>query len=113
MTRNKKPYFPNNWKRLKDAPDDAFYDPDMGPLSFEEFMDWKISGWELSSSHCCIIRETNLKTGKVFEHTYKRPKAAMAKIDSLIAAGESEFIVCDESQVSHLEPKYNDEDDSV
>ena len=37
----------------------------------------------------------------------------MAKIDALMKAGESEFIVCDENQVSHLEPKYNDDDDSV
>ena len=53
MTK-KKPYFPNNWKQYKDAPASWF-----DQILFEEFMDWKIAGWEMPSSVVCMIRETN------------------------------------------------------
>ena len=50
---------------------------------------------------------------KKFIDTLVSQWGQITKTDALIKAGESEFIVCDESQVSHLEPKYNDDDDSV
>ena len=61
----KKPYYPNNWRQWKEIPDEFLYAP-----TFEEFADWKLSGWELPSSICCIIRETTAK-GKVKEYTIK------------------------------------------
>ena len=102
----KKPYFPNNWKKLKDVPDELFEN-----IDFEDFMDWKIGGYEIPSSVSCIIREQNLKTGKVKEHVYQRSSAAQRKIKELMEAGESEFVVCDEDNVHHLYPKYLDEED--
>ena len=56
----KQPYYPNNWRAFKDAPDETFE-----TLTFDEFMDWKIGGWELPSSCNYIIREQNLNTGKI------------------------------------------------
>ena len=56
----KAPYFPNNWKKFKDAPPEMFT-----PHMFIEVMDWKVAGWELPSDVCCIIRATHLKTSKV------------------------------------------------
>ena len=44
-------YYPNNWEHYKDAPDEMFE-----PHTFEEVMSWKVAGWELPSSVCCIIR---------------------------------------------------------
>ncbi len=102
----KKPYFPNNWKKLKDVPEELFEN-----IDFEDFMDWKIGGYEIPSSVSCIIREQNLKTGKVKEHVYQRSSAAQRKIKELMEAGESEFVVCDEDNVHHLYPKYLDEED--
>ena len=102
----KKPYFPNNWKKLKDVPEELFEN-----IDFEDFMDWKIGGYEIPSRVSCIIREQNLKTGKVKEHVYQRSSAAQRKIKELMEAGESEFVVCDEDNVHHLYPKYLDEED--
>ena len=61
----KKPYYPNNLKALKDAPVEAFES-----IEYDEFMDWKISGWEIPSSVACVIREENYVTGKITEHVY-------------------------------------------
>ncbi len=70
----KKPYFHNNWQLYKDA-DESFF------LShtFDEFMEWKLGGWELPSSVCCIIRETDPKTKKVKEHVYSKKAKAEDK----------------------------------
>ena len=104
MTKKKKPYFPNNWKAIKDAPDDAFYNADMGPLTYDDFVDWKITEWELPASVACIIRVTNRKTGKIKEHVYSKPKAAVNFINKLMTEGH-EFTICDENQVQLLQPK--------
>ena len=105
MTKKKK-YFPNNWKRLRDVPASYFE-----PIAFDEFMDWKIGGYEIPSSVKCIIRETNLSTGKVKEYTYSRYGDAQNKIDDIISKGESEFVVCDEEEIHYLYPKTLDDDD--
>ncbi len=39
--------------------------------TWEEFEDWKLRGWEIPSSVCCIIRATNTK-GKVKEYVYQK-----------------------------------------
>ena len=106
MMSKKKKYFPNNWKRLKDVPASYFE-----PIEFDEFMDWKIGGYEIPSSVKCIIRETNLSTGKVKEYTYSRHGDAQNKIDDILKKGESEFVVCDEDEIHYLYPKHLDDDD--
>ena len=105
MTKKKK-YFPNNWKRLRDVPASFFE-----PIEFDEFMEWKIGGYEIPSSVKCIIRETNLSTGKVKEFTYSRHGDAQNKIDDILKKGESEFVVCDEEEIHYLYPKHLDDDD--
>ena len=102
----KKKYFPNNWKRLRDVPASFFE-----PIEFDEFMDWKIGGYEIPSSVKCIIRENNLSTGKVKEFTYSRHGDAQNKIDDILKKGESEFVVCDEEEIHYLYPKTLDNDD--
>ena len=68
-----KPYYPNNWEAYKAAPDEAFV-----PHTFEELMSWKVAGWDLPSSVCCIIRaETK---GKVKEFVYQKQYAAENKV---------------------------------
>ena len=74
-------------------------------------MDWRVCGYEIPSSVSCIIREQNIKTGKIKEHVYQRSSAAQRKIKQLMETGESEFVVCDEDNVHHLYPKYLDEED--
>ena len=92
MTRQK--YFPNNWRKFKDAPDDAFYTP-----TFEEFTQWKLAGWELPESVVCIIRAE--EKGKVKEYVYQRPHAAEEKVLQLIESGVT-FTVCDPEAIHEL-----------
>ena len=102
--KKKKPYLPNNWKAIRDTPAEYFEDPEK-PLTFDEFMEWKLGGFELPSSHVCIIRTMNINTGKVKEYAYKRPKAAKNKLVKLMERGDLEFTICDEDNVHLLTPK--------
>ena len=103
MTKKKQRYFHNNWRAIKDTPAELFGLP-QGHLSFEEFMDWKVAGWELPSSVCCIIRETDTKTKKVKEHVYSKRSYAMKKIEDLMQA-QKEFTIVDEYQVHQMYPE--------
>ena len=104
MTK-KKPYYHNNWRHYKDCPDKFFI-----PLPFDEFMNWKIGGWQIPSSVACIIREDNYVTGKVTEHVYKRQGDAKNKARAIMEAGESEFIVCSKDAVHVVYPLEYEED---
>ena len=90
-----KRYYPNNWEAYKEAPDEMFE-----PHTFEEVMSWKVAGWELPSSVCCIIRAKT--KGKVKEFVYQKQHAAENKVKSLKADGV-EFTVCTD-QVIHFVP---------
>ena len=96
----KPPYFPNNWKRFKEAPAELFE-----THTFEEIMDWKIAAWELPADVCCIIRATNLKTRKVKEHVYKRQHAAEAKVTEYMNKLTHEFVVCTHDTIHYVHPE--------
>ena len=107
--KKKKPYFPNNWSAIANAPSEYFES-----LPFDQFMDWKMKGWELPSSISCIIREHNLNTGKVTEYVYERQSAAERKAREIMNEGESEFLVCGYDEIHHMQPKYlEDYDDPL
>jgi len=99
----KKEYYPNNWQEYKDCPDSDFI-----PHTFEEIMSWKVGGWELPSSVCCVIRVTNIETKKVTEHVYQKRSAAQSKVDQLIDMPGIEFTVADHEAIHHLAPVTND-----
>ena len=107
MPKKKRKYFPNNWKAIKNAPSEYFED-----LPFEEFMDWRGEQWQLPSSIECIIREQNIKTGKVKEYVYVTKGHAQRKVNSIMRKGESEFFLVDKEGMHHLFPKelFNDRD---
>ena len=104
----KKKYFPNNWQAFKDQPEQFFV-----PLDFEDFMDWKINGWEIPSSVACIIREQNIKTGKVTEHVYSRLGNANKRANKIMKEGKSEFLVCTHDDIGHIYPKQLKREDSI
>ena len=111
MKKRKKKYFPNNWRAIKETPSECF-ETDQ-PLLFDDFMEWKMEGWELAASHCCVIRETNTKTGKIKEHTYTCPKKANKKLLKLMDK-EREFIIADRNQLTEMQPEWvKDDDDST
>ena len=72
-------------------------------------MTWKVAGWEIPASVYCIIREMNLKTGKVKEHTYQRKHAARAKVEQLLSTPDTEFVVADQDSIHYLFPGDHDE----
>ena len=104
----KKPYFHNNVKALMDVPAECF-----DSIDFDEFMDWKIGGWELPSTCNYIIRERNLNTGKVKEYVYQKPSAAKKKLEERMSSGDCEFVVADHDNVHILTPKWEDYDDPL
>ena len=101
--KQKQPYFPNNVEAIREAPDAFFM-----PIPFDEFMDWKIGGYELPSSINCVIRERSLKTGKVKEYVYSRPTAAKNKLEKRMQEGEYEFTVCNGEAIHLLTPMEED-----
>ena len=104
----KKPYFPNNWEAINDAPAECF-----DSIPFDEFMDWKICGWEIPSSVACIIREKNYVTGKVKEYTYSRVSAAQKKARKIMDEAQSEFLVCTAEQVHLMYPAMGDKEEDL
>ena len=99
----KQKYFPNNWRRYKDSPDDFFSLGGNVYHTFEDIMDWKVGGWELPSSVCCIIRVEHKDTGKVKEYVYSNAKSAVKFCNKLMEQGH-EFTIVDEEQVQQMVP---------
>ena len=95
----KKRYFPNNWQEYAQASDDNFI-----PHTYEEIMSWKVAGWELPASVCCIIRVNDLTTKKVTEHVYQKHSAAQKKVNQLLSTPDVEFTVVDHDSIHHLSP---------
>ena len=94
---NKKKYYPNNWDLVNSAPADFF-----PRISYEEFMDWKVMGWEIPSSVCCIMRAEDRVTGKISEHVYSKPGAAKNKIEKLLPT--SNVTVAEHEAVHLMKP---------
>ena len=100
-------YYPNNWQAIADTPSNMFETVD-----FEEFMDWKMEGWDVPRSVYCMIRSRNCKTDKVREYVYSSKHAASNKLKQLIDAQENELTVCTHDYVSFMKPaKYITEKD--
>ncbi len=104
----KKPYYPNNWKAIKDAPHQFFT-----PIEYKEFMDWKMLGWEIPSSIQCIIREQNLKTGKVKEYVYHKMANANKRCAKIMDEGKSEYTICTHEDLANMFPKKLTREDSI
>jgi len=98
--KKKKPYFPNNYDTVAAAPAEWF-----SPITFDEFMDWKIGGYEIPSSINCIIREKRLDTGEVTEYVYRSAGHAKNRATQIMNEGVSEFVVATADEVHHLYPQ--------
>ena len=96
---------PNNWLAVYETPHQFF-----PAISYDDFYEFHVANWLLQSSHECVIRATDLKTGKVTEHSYRYRRAAENKIRQLI--GTHEFVVCDHEAIHKLTPnpqRYKDD----
>ena len=95
-----KKYFPNNWNRIAKVPSDYFES-----LPYDDFMDWKMNGWEIAGSHDCIIRTIHCETGVVKEYSYQRKDAAKKRLKKLLTESQHELIVCTHENIQHLKPE--------
>tara|TARA_R100000152_G_scaffold19648_2_gene12105 strand:- start:282 stop:596 length:315 start_codon:yes stop_codon:yes gene_type:complete len=93
----KKRYYPNNWRAIRNAPDEIF-----DSLPFEDFMSWRADNWELPSSVFCLIREDNIETGKVKEYTYTNRTAARKKLIELCGNKDAEISVVTSNQFEFI-----------
>tara|TARA_R100000458_G_C8013577_1_gene76492 strand:+ start:148 stop:489 length:342 start_codon:yes stop_codon:yes gene_type:complete len=98
--KSRKKYFPNNYDAVAGAPAEWFE-----PITFDEFMDWKVGGYEIPSSINCIMREKRLDTGEVKEYVYQSPGRARNKARQIMDEGISEFLVCTAESVHHFYPQ--------
>lgn len=94
-------YYPNNWQAVHDTPADAFQE-----IEFEDFMDL-CTQWHIPSSHSCVMRVENRKTGKVKEHAYKTARGAQNKLIELVEDPDNVIMLCDDESIHLL--KYPDE----
>jgi hypothetical protein len=99
----KKPYYPNNWKAIKDAPAEYF-----DTLSYDEFMEWKMNGWVIPSSIDCIVREENLETGKISERVYTTAAGAKRRVSKKMDEDVlgHKFTICSEESIHYVLPRY-------
>tara|TARA_R100000008_G_scaffold68334_1_gene45544 strand:+ start:483 stop:824 length:342 start_codon:yes stop_codon:yes gene_type:complete len=98
--KRKKKYFPNNYDAIARCPSEWFH-----AIPFDEFMDWKIHGYEIPSSINSIIREKRLDTGEITEYVYQSAGRAKNKARQIMDEGVSEFIVATAEGVHHLYPQ--------
>ena len=98
--KNKKPYFPNNWKAYKESPDEFFI-----PITYKDFFNWKVMGWVLPSSVACVIREE--KNGKISEKIYSQSQSANNYLTKQMSDKKNKtvYTVADDNQVQVLYPK--------
>ena len=107
--KRRKKYFPNNYDAVAGAPAEWF-----PGIPFDEFMDWKIGGYEIPSSVNCIIRESRIDTGEVTEYVYQSAGHAKRKARQIMKEGVSEFVVATADELHYLKPEYiEDYDDPL
>ena len=104
MTKKKR-YYPNKCAKLRAVPDEMFE-----PIEFDDFMEWKIAGWQIPNEVLCIIREEDPRSGKIKEFTYKREHAARKKTREIMDAG-NHFVICTANNLEHMKPEEDWADD--
>lgn len=107
-SNSKKPYFPNNWEYIAAAPAEVFK-----PLPFEEFVEWRVHGWQIPEEHLCVIRVHNTKTGKIKERSYKQAKAANAFIKKIMQNPDNEITIADDEEITLLRAEFIPEDEDL
>jgi len=106
MAKQRKPDFPNNWKVIQQAPDEAFRE-----ITYEEFFEWRVHGWEIPEPHLCVIRVYNRDTQRVSEYSYKKVSAANKCIEKLTKNPANEITIADDDEITLLRAIENETED--
>ena len=96
--------YPNNFDKYQKIPAEKFKD-----IGYEEFMEWKVAGWELPGSVTCIIRADNTRTNKVKEYVYQRHGDAVKRIDKLMQDLDNVITICDNDEIHLISARAVDE----
>lgn len=86
--------FPNNWQEVYDTPAEAF-----ASLKYDDMMEMLMM-WHIPSSHCCIMRVENKKTGKITEYSYQQLHAAKKRLVNLAMDEDNVILVADEDSIA-------------
>ena len=93
-------YFPNNWQAIKDCPDKFFLS-----MSYDQFLDWKIHGYDIPDSVFGILRLEDKKTGKITEKFYSSPHHARRCLDKSLKENK-DITLCTMDGIYHLTPSF-------
>ena len=96
--------FPNNWQAVSDTPSDEFAE-----IEYELFMQMLMM-WEIPSSHCCIMRCENKRTGKISEFSYQKLHAAKSRLVTLAQDEDNEILVADDETIALFKKSNNQPD---
>ena len=86
--------FPNNWQEVHDTPSEAF-----AQLEYDAMMEMLMM-WHIPSSHCCVMRVENKRTGKISEYSYQQLHAAKKRLIKLAQDEDNEILVADEDSIA-------------
>ena len=89
-----KPYMDNDWRLIKNSPDELFYCP-----TFEEFMEHRVHSWEIKHQYVAINRIYDSKTGKVTEKAYKQAHAAQQFLAKSLTKTDNEIALATHSDL--------------
>ena len=102
MTR-KKPDFPNNWEAIESAPAEIFK-----AIEVEEFMDWRVSSWDMPDSVVCMIRSENMDDGTIKEYIYQRESDARKRLTKLKDENNQRITVATHDEIVLMTPMWLD-----
>lgn len=104
MSNKKKPYEPNNWRLIKNAPEELFPTP-----TFMEFMEERVESWELREGIVAVNRVYNTKTGKVTEKAYQQTMAAQKYLANKLTEEHNDIATATQYELYHF-PEDRDDD---
>ena len=96
-----KKYYPNNWEAIESAPAEFFKE-----IEFDEFMDWKVMGWDMPDSVVCMIRSENVDTGKIKEYIYQRESDARKRLLKLKNENNIRITVATHDEIILMTPSW-------
>ena len=101
-----KKYFPNNWRLIKNAPEELFQE-----CTYEDFEENRLLSWEMPYDVQFIIRSYNKETHKVKEYVYQQRSAATKRLAKLIDDENNEITICTYDAVSAINLQYGSDGD--
>ena len=99
----KKPDFPNNWEAIESAPAEIFR-----AIEVEEFMDWRVSSWDMPDSVVCMIRSENMDDGTIREFIYQREGDARKRLTKLKDENNQRITVATHDEIVLMTPMWLD-----